>query len=339
MRNNQIVRTVCYFTDKPNRETVDKLDFLGAKITESGYEVQTKRICSPFENPKVLEEKIDDKTIPICVGSLSFEKILKNLSNFYQAKTVFFNTDLTTETIKKDHSEIVFVLIKNKPSMTFNFTYVFNNKPSSPYFPSATYQKNGFAIGLQPTDLSQGCTTLNEWLGKIKASWETLYKVFGTDTEFLGIDSSIAPIFGGKGSLVHFIKRLGMSFSESTTTDTYVTITEFIKKCNPKPIGLCGLMMPCLEDFELANEYEQGNFSIERNIFLSLHSGLGIDTYPIGTDENPQRVAQILQLIQRLSNKYKKPLSARFVSDGKAKIGEKTNFENKYLKDITVRKL
>ena len=116
-------------------------------------------------------------------------------------------------------------------------------------------------------------------------------------------------------------------------------ITDFIKKENPKPLGLCGLMVPCLEDFELAEEYAKGNFTIERNLFLSLNSGLGIDTYPIGTDEDIEKVTQILKLVQALSNKYQKPLSVRFVSDGKAKIGEKTDFKNKYLQDVIIRKL
>jgi hypothetical protein len=98
-------------------------------------------------------------------------------------------------------------------------------------------------------------------------------------------------------------------------------------------------MLPCLEDFELAAEYDKGNFSIERNIFLSLHSGLGIDTYPIGVDEKPERVLEILKLLQSLSNKYKKPLSARFVSDGKTKIDEKSDFQNQYLTDCTIRPL
>lgn len=97
-------------------------------------------------------------------------------------------------------------------------------------------------------------------------------------------------------------------------------------------MGLCGLMLPALEDFELAKEYEKGNFSIERNIYLSLHSGLGIDTYPIGVDEKPEKMVEILKLLQSLSNKFNKPLSARFVSDGKAKIGERTNFKNQYCK-------
>jgi uncharacterized protein (UPF0210 family) len=96
-------------------------------------------------------------------------------------------------------------------------------------------------------------------------------------------------------------------------------------------------MFPCLEDFELALEYEQGDFSIERNLFLSLHSGLGIDTYPIGIDESPEKVLNVLKLTQALSNKYKKPLSIRFVSDGKAKIGDRTDFKNQYLKDVKVK--
>ena len=76
-----------------------------------------------------------------------------------------------------------------------------------------------------------------------------------------------------------------------------------------------------------------------KGIFLSLHSGLGIDTYPVGVDENPERVEEVLRLLRDLASKHDKPLSARFVSDGKAKIGEKTDFGNQYLKDVVVRGL
>ena len=116
-------------------------------------------------------------------------------------------------------------------------------------------------------------------------------------------------------------------------------IKSVIVENNPKPAGLCGIMLPCLEDTVLADEYEKGNFSIERNIYLSLHSGLGIDTYPIGIDESTEKILEILKLLQALSNKYSKPLSARFVLDGKARIGEKTDFKNAYLQDVVVRRL
>jgi len=108
---------------------------------------------------------------------------------------------------------------------------------------------------------------------------------------------------------------------------------------NIKKVGLCGLMFPCLEDFEFAELYEQDKFSIERNMFLSLHFGLGIDTYPIGIDENPKRVVEILNLVRDFSKKYNKKLSVRFVSDGKAKIGEKTDFKNQYLKNVIIKSL
>lgn len=339
MPNNEVVRSICYFTDAPDQKTVGRVNDLAAKISEGGYEVQTRRICSPFENPKELEHRIGDRTILLGVGPVLLQQALDTLPSFYQADTVSFNCDLTEEFITIAHTQVLFELIRNKPGMTFNFAYVFNNAKSSPYFPSAAYERNGFAIGLQPTDLSEDCKTLEEWLAKVKASWQRLYETFGDNPDFLGIDSSIAPIFAGKGSLVNFVKRLGFTFNESVTTDIYLQMTNFLKEHNPKPVGLCGLMMPCLEDFELADEYEQGNFSVERNIFLSLHSGLGIDTYPVGVDEDPQRIVQILQLVQGLSNKHQKPLSVRLVSDGKTKVGEKTDFQNQYLKDVVVRKL
>lgn len=335
--SNEVVRSVCYFTKTPNRQTITRVNDLEARLAEKGYEIQTKRVCSPLANPMELQNRITDDTILLSVGTIPFQQALDNLSKFYQAPGVSFNVDLTSAKIDPSHTDLLFQIIQNKPEGTFNFTYVFNNKPSSPYFPSANYDQEGFSIGLQPTNLAEGCDSLKEWLEKIKTSWQRLYAVFGNDPDFLGIDSSVAPIFEGKGSLVNFIKRLGLTFNQSVTTDTYLAITEFIKKNNPKPVGLCGLMMPCLEDFELAEEYEAGNFSIERNAFLSLHSGLGIDTYPMGVDERPERVAEVLRLMQGLSNKYSKPLSVRLVSDGKAKIGDRTDFQNQYLKDVVIK--
>ncbi len=336
---NNIVRSICYFSENPGKETVTKVNELEEILKENGYEVQTKRICAPISDSLELRNKINDMSILLCIGTISFEQASTTLSNFFQANGVSFNVDLTQTEINVDHTKILFEIIKNNPKLTFNFTYVFNNAFSSPYFPSASYKEDGFAIGLKPTDLAEECETLEQWFNKMKQSWDKINKLFSDNSELLGIDSSIAPLFEGKSSLVNFIKKLGFTFNQSITTNTYLKITKFITEQNPKPTGLCGLMMPCLEDFELAAEYEQGNFSIERNIFLSLHSGLGIDTYPIGVDEKPERICEILKLLQGLSNKYKKPLSARFISDGKAKIGDKTNFQNQYLKDVTIKGL
>jgi hypothetical protein len=305
---------------------------LAERLTDAGFTVQTKRVCSPGTGFKELEEKVADDsiiTLPPVTEDIKLE-------DFFAARNVSFNLDLTGTEITKIHVDLLFKVIYQAPEKTFNFTYTFNTPPSCPYFPSATYGTDGFAVGLQPTDLSEGCGTLDQWLGKMKEVWLELHAMFKNEKDFLGIDSSVAPLFEGSGSLVRFIKSLGMSFDRSVTTDTYLNISNFIKTQNPQPVGLCGLMFPCLEDFELAQEYEAGNFSIERCIFLSLHSGLGIDTYPVGIDEDPGKIIQILKVLQGFSGKYRKPLSARFVSDGRARTGQKTDFAVQYLKNVTV---
>ncbi len=334
--SNKIIRTICYFTNSQSQQTLEKIEEIAKKLIQAGYIIQTKRIC--LSNKNLLEPTLINNHYLISLGSVSKDELL-NRFDFFLNNDFFFNLDLTSEEITDKDVQILFKMMHKDANKTFNFAYVFNNPQSSPFFPSGTYSQNGFSIGLQATDLSENCQSIEEWLDKIKTSWIEISDLFKNQSEFLGIDSSIAPLFSGKSSLISFLKKLGIDFSYSTTTDNYLKITKFIKEENPKSVGLWGLMFPCLEDFELASEYENGNFSVERNIYLSLHSGLGIDTYPLGIDEKPERVKEILKLLQGLSNKYNKPLSARFVSDGKTRIGEKTNFQNQYLKDVTIRKL
>jgi hypothetical protein len=339
MSSNKIIRTICYFTDTPSTEVVKRVESLAKILENSGYLIQTKRIGSPLKNISELKELLNGSIGYANVGTLTYDEATNNFVSFLGTANLSLNIDLTREEIGTNHADLLYKIIKENPAKTFDFAFTFNNVASSPYFPSANYEKNGFAIGLQPTNLARGCNMLGEWLEEMKKCWSELIELFGNESDFLGIDSSIAPYQTGDSSFIYFVKRLFGDFSKSTTTDFYTKVTTYIKENNPKPIGLCGLMFPCLEDIDLAKEYDSGNFSIERNIFLSLHSGLGIDTYPVGIDEKPERIVEILKLLQTLSNKYQKPLSARFVSDGKAKVGEKTNFGHEHLTDCIVRSL
>jgi hypothetical protein len=338
MMDNLVIRSICCFTRIPNSEAGRKLNEIAERLVQGNWAIETKRICTADTSIKESVQYFGDSVL-LNVGTLSTASALAQLDDFFRAPDVYFNIDLSNTTIGRSDIDMLYKIIANRPEKTFNFTYVFNNAPSTPFFPSASYQRDGFSIGLQSTDLSEGCNSIEDWLDKCEAAWHMLATLFGGDADFMGIDSSVAPFYMGKSSLVNFVNRLGLNFSKSATSTIYTTISRHIKDKNPRPIGLCGLMFPCLEDFELAEEYDQGNFTLERNIFLSLHSGLGVDTYPIGTDEKPERVIEILSLLQNLSNKYRKPLSARFVSDGIARIGQKTNFQNPFLKDVVVRPL
>jgi hypothetical protein len=336
---NKIVRSVCFFSKQPHSEITSKFNKVERTLKNAGYELQTKRLCSPISVKEI--GSLDLPGTLRCIGTINKTQLESQFDEFIRSNNVSCNVELCNqEKIDSSLVDALFEIIHSNASKTFNFTYVCNNRPSSPFFPSANYLRDGFSIGLQSTDLSEDCATLDEWLLKMKKCWEEINDLFGSLPEFLGIDSSVAPLFSGKSSFISFVNRLFEGgFPSSTTTDFYLKITNFLKKNNPRPVGLCGIMFPCVEDFALAEEYEKNSFSIERNVFLSLHSGLGIDVYPIGIDQDRERVFEILSLVKGLAEKYDKPLAARFVSDGQAKIGQKANFQNQYLKNVIVHAL
>jgi hypothetical protein len=335
----KIIRSLCWFAESPSDTGIpDRLNEIEDRLNTQGFLIQTKRVCFGKARITDLQAWQNDPSLYLSVGSLDIASLRGQIGDFLRAKNVSFNLDLTDD-VAPGHVDVLQRIIREAPAKTFNFAYTCHNRPSSPFFPSATFERPGFAVGLQPTDLSEGCSTLTDWLSAMKAVWLEICGILKNRSNFLGIDASIAPLFRNESSLIHFVKKIHGDFSKAVTTDFFIRITRFLSGHNPKPVGLCGLMLPCLEDFELAEEYEAGRFSIERNVFLSLHSGLGVDTYPVGVDESPERILEILRLLRKLSAKYEKPLSARFVSDGKARTGEVTDFCNPYLKDVRIRPL
>ena len=335
----KIIRSICLFADQITTQEISFLRSISDRLSSSGFSIQTNRMCLPSIQTLIDEQILAQSNLMVGYGVQSWDSFQTNLPSILTMKNKSLTLDLTHERITQKHIEPLFAIIDHNPKNTFHFAFGFNLPPSSPFFPSATFEKKGFSIGLQSTNLSEGCTSLEEWFSAMKKVWVEIDDQLSSVDGYLGIDSSVAPLFSGKGSLMAFIKKLGFQFSHSVTTDVYTRISAFIKQENPRPIGLCGLMFPCLEDFELAEEYARGNFSIERNLFLSLHSGVGIDTYPIGIDQNKTIVLEIVRLVQQLSNKYHKPLAIRFVSDGKAKIGDQMILENPFLKDVIVQDL
>ena len=143
MNSNKIIRSVCYFSEHPQVETIKQVDAITKILTDSGYIVQTKRICSPDEEKiRELDTKFTSEGYIFTVGSIKKEGLLDAFPKLTASRNTSFNLDLTKKEITLEDVRILFDIIKNKPSKTFNFTYVFNNPPSSPYFPSGTFGEN-----------------------------------------------------------------------------------------------------------------------------------------------------------------------------------------------------
>jgi len=335
----KIVRSLCMFTQRPSERAIERLRALAARLRAADYVVQTQRLCSPDIDAVFDLDKRAEGSIFFSVGRQELEQAATMLERFCAARNVAFNVEASVGQIDDRHLGLLMTIIQKCAAKTFSFTFTFNNAVSSPYFPSATYDKEGFAIGLQPTDLSIGCTTVAEWLHRMQEAWIEIDSLMAADEDYLGVDTSIASLGDGAGSFVDLVGRIGSRFEHAITSGVFLKIADFIKAPNTRHIGLCGLMFPCLEDFELATEYERGAFSVERCTFLSLQSGLGLDAYPIAIDEVPTRIIEVLTLLQGLSNKHRKPLSARFISDGIARMGQRTNLRSPFLQDVEVRAL
>src|SRR5690606_28108554 len=133
--------------------------------------VQTIRIATNNADFESLRAALGDEEIRISLGSLSLEQVQNLLNRYHESHNVNFNIELADTEVTPEHVDVLVEIIRNNPTNTFNFTYLFNGVPT-PYFPSAMYQENGFAIGLQPTDLAENCDSLDGWFKIMKETWE-----------------------------------------------------------------------------------------------------------------------------------------------------------------------
>jgi uncharacterized protein (UPF0210 family) len=333
----KVIRTICYFTRDPGVKIIERLADLSRRLEARDFTVQTQRVCTERLTIEEAERRIS--SIRIGVGPISLATAAEQADNLCRARNAYFHIDCTDDDIGLDHARLLQRIIKSCAGKTFNVAFSFRSPVSSPYFPCARYEREGFSIGLQPTNLATGVSTLDKWLNCMRETWLEIQATFESESDFLGIDSSVAPHIGEGCSLVEALQSAGISFEKAILSDTFLRITDFVQTKNPNPVGLCGLMLPCVEDKHLAELYERGEFSLERNLFLSLQCGVGIDTYPIGIDEPAESIAAVLRLVQGLSRKHDKPLSVRFVSDGRAGIGDHTDFDNPHMCDVVVRRL
>ena len=161
MNNQKIVRTVCIFTQSPNDEATARLDKLENKLVNAGFMVQTKRVSSTLGSLDSLLDLSTKGVGYVSVGDISLTEAKDLLPTFYSNNALTFNLELANEEIGLEHVSLLQDIIENNASRTFSFTYTFNNAASSPYFPSARYEKDGFAVGIQPTDLSAGCSSID----------------------------------------------------------------------------------------------------------------------------------------------------------------------------------
>ena len=224
--------------------------------------------------------------------------------------------------------------------------------PGTPFFPAAYHDgAASFAIGLETphlleaafretSDIESAQSRLREVLNSaMKPVAEQAEVIAGqTGRRYLGIDVSPAP--GPDASIGAAIEALsGAPFGSMSTLSACAAITDVLKTLDVQTCGYSGLMLPVLEDPVLAQRAEEGRYGVSELLLYSTVCGTGLDVIPLPGDTSVDSMRKLITDVASLSNKYKKPLSARLFPVPGLKAGDHATFTNPFLMDSIIMKL
>ncbi len=234
----------------------------------------------------------------------------------------------------------------------FRFAATAFSPAETPFYPAAYHAGTpAFGIGLEsPRVLTKVAAAgfsredmaariadrLDEIIQPIETVAESLAKESGR--RYSGLDTSPAP--GLSASIGETIETLtGVPFGSPSTLAACALLTDAIKSIESRACGYSGLMLPVLEDRVLARRAIEGRFGVEDILLYSCVCGTGLDVVPLPGDATAGQLAGLVLDVAALSEKYRKPLSARlFPIPGKGP-GDAISFENPFLTDCVVMPL
>jgi uncharacterized protein (UPF0210 family) len=236
----------------------------------------------------------------------------------------------------------------------FNFAATAMLKPYAPFYPGSYHTGSGrrFAIGLESANVVEEVFTetgnqpeiarerLAKALGEHAQAVEAIALSIERETHwtYLGLDTTPVPMPGV--SIARAIERLtGVPFGSSGTLTATASITAALRQIPVRQIGYPGLMLPVLEDNVLAQRWSEGTYDMDSLLAYSAVCGTGLDTVPLPGEVSEQQLERIIGDVASLAFKWRKPLAARLLPVYGKKVGERTEFDDPFLVNTTLRPL
>ena len=251
-------------------------------------------------------------------------------------------------------ARVVKFVEENSPGSAgnFNFAATAMLAPYGPFYPGAYHLGEGlrFAIGTEGAnvvarafaqtagDVPLATERLKRELSAHAVALEKLAQQIESETgwTYMGIDATPAPL--REVSIGAAIEKFtGARFGSSGTMTAAAVITKAVQSVPVKRIGFSGLMLPVMEDSLLAERWTEGAYDVDGLLAYSAVCGTGLDTIPMAGDATPQQIERILGDVATLAVKWKKPLTARLLPVKGKKTGERTNFDDPFLVNTTIR--
>lgn len=237
---------------------------------------------------------------------------------------------------------------------TFNFAATAMLAPYAPFFPGSYHTGDGhrFAVGWEapnvveeafagaPNDAPLATERLTQAFTKHAVVVERIARQVEKESgwSYLGLDATPAPL--GDASIGRAIEKFtGARFGSSGTMAAASLITKAVQSLPVKHIGYSGLMLPVMEDSLLAQRWSEGAYSLDSLLAYSAVCGTGLDTIPLPGDVTVEQLSRMIGDMASLAVKWHKPLSARLQPVPRKKPGERTDFDDPFLVNTTIRPL
>lgn len=245
-------------------------------------------------------------------------------------------------------AELMCELASASMMANFQFAALAGILPETPFFPAAYHSggQNGFSVGTESARLVQNvfaetgpgmnlekaerllrtvCTR------EFKALEESCLGIAGeSGWAFDGLDTSPAPMKDiSIGEAIESL--LGRPFGAAGTLSVCSMITRVIKNIPVKKAGYCGLMLPVMEDEVLALRAAEGRYGLAELLSYSAVCGTGLDVIPLPGDVSSEALGRLLLDVCSLSDKLKKPLSARLIPIEGGSAGDPVKLDSPYL--------
>ncbi len=344
---------------------------------EAGFEVQSLRLATPpfgqFVAPIDLPDAVQSYAIEAHADGFEYISLGPAGSDpaewaaipaaLGRSNRVFLSGSLTTPIGELDLAntarcaETIVALSKLEPDGFTNLRFcALANVPAfTPFFPAAYAQRESpaFALALQSADLALNSfmqarslpearqsliDTVNENAAKLEAVAEKMEKMYGY--EFKGLDFTLAPHPDQHASIGSALEALGLpSFGPHGSLFASAFLTSSLQQAQYRKIGFNGLMLPVLEDSQLALRAAEGSLSVSELLMFSAVCGAGLDVIPLPGDTTPEDIYPVLLDLAALALRLNKPLTARLMPLPGKQAGDLTTFDFGYFANSRVMPL
>jgi uncharacterized protein (UPF0210 family) len=303
----------------------------------------------PNVGPGMMHDTDDPATMHL------LEQALSTLPNIEGSAIIADEDGIHWKTIHRT-AELVKYVSEHSPRSegTSNFTATAMLKPLSPFFPGSYHTGAGkqFAIGFEAANVvgevfakdkgnaNAATADLTAALTKHMAIAEAVGHKVAAETgwTYVGVDPTPAPL--GDVSIAAAIEAFtGAKFGSSGTLTAARIITAAVKAVPQKQTGYSGLMVPVMEDKLLSQRWAEGTYDIDSLLAYSAVCGTGLDTIPLPGDISLEQMDRMFSDVATLAMKWNKPLSARLQPIFGKKAGDRTEFQDPYFFNTTLRAL